>query len=77
MAVALLKRQNPSVTNGARATISADVDELVAFCLGCKTLKTLYHSSGQFTPTRKFSQNHGHIYHDCSSKKPCHLYHRY
>ena len=74
MPVALLERQDPSVTNDAGAIISSDVDEPAAICPGCKTLETLYLSSGQLAPTRKFNQNDGHIYHDCGSKKPCHLY---
>ena len=77
MPVALLKRETPSVTNDVGALISSKTDEVVAFCPRCKTLETLYLSSGQLTPTRKFSQNDGHIYHDCGSIKPCQLYRSY
>jgi len=77
MPVALLKRETPSVTNDVGVIISSETDEVVAFCLRCKTLETLYLSSGQLTPTRKFSQNDGHIYHDCGSIKPCRLYRLY
>ena len=74
MPVALLKRENPSVTNDVKAIIPSKTDEVVAFCPKCKTLETLYLSSGQLTPTRKFGQNNSHIYHDCGSIKPCQLY---
>ena len=74
MPVALLKRENPTVTNDVKAIISSKTDEVVVFCPGCKTLETLYLSSGHLTPTRKFSQNDGHIYHDCDSNTPCRLY---
>ena len=77
MQVALLKRETPSVTNDAGVIISSKTDEVVAVCPGCKTLETLCLSSGQLTPTRKFSQNDGHIYHDCGSIKPCQLYRSY
>jgi hypothetical protein len=77
MPVALLKSETPSVTSDVGAFISSKTDEVVAFCPGCKTLETLYLSSGQLTPNRKFSQNDGHIYHVCGSIKPCQLYRSY
>ena len=77
MPVELLKHETPRVTNVARIVMSFGTDEVVAFCPGCKTLETLYLASGQLTPTRKFSQNDGHIYHDCGSIKPCQLYRSY
>jgi hypothetical protein len=77
MPVELLKHETPGVTNDVKAIISSRTDELVAFCQGCKTLETLYLSSGQLTLTRKFSQNDGHVYHDCGSIKPCQLYRSY
>jgi len=77
MPVELLKPQPRRVTNHVGATISSRTDEAVAFCPGCKTLETLYLSSGQLTLTRKFSQNDGHIYHDCGSIEPCKLYRLY
>jgi len=76
MPVALLKRKNLSVTNDVGVIISSKADEVVTFCPGCKTLETLYLSSGQLTPTQKFSQNDGHIYHDCGSITPCQLLYR-
>jgi hypothetical protein len=77
MLVTLLKNETPRVTRDVRAIISSRTDEVVAFCPGCKTLETLYLSNGQLTPTRKFIQNDGHIYHVCSSIKPCQLYRIY
>ena len=77
MPIAFLKRKTLGVTNDVGAIISSKTDEVVAFCPRCKTLETLYLSSGQLTPTRKFSQNDGHIYHDCGGLKPCQLYRSY
>ena len=74
MAVALMKRENPTIANNAKAIMPSKSDEAVAFCPRCKTLETLYFLRGHLIPTRKFSQNDGHIYHDCGSYTPCRLY---
>jgi len=77
MPVKLLKPEPLQVTNNTGVIVSSRTDEAVAFCPGCKTLETLYLSSGQLTPTRNFSQNDGHIYHNCGSIEPCKLYRLY
>jgi len=77
MPVELLRPEPLRVANNIGAIMSSNTHEVVAFCPGCKTLETLYLSSGQLTPTRKFSQNDGHIYHDCGSIEPCKLYRLY
>ena len=77
MPVELLKHETPRVTNVVGTIMSSKTDEVVTFCPGCKTLETLYLSGGQLTPTRKFNQSDGHIYHDCGSIKPCQLYRLY
>jgi len=77
MWVELLKPEPLQVTNNIGVIISSTTDEVAVLCPACKTLETLYFSSRQLTPTRKFSQNDGHIYHYCGSIKPCQLYHMY
>ena len=77
MPIELLEPELLRVANNIEAIISSRTDEVVAFCPGCKTLETLYLSGGQLTPTRKFNQSDGHIYHDCGSIKPCQLYRLY
>jgi hypothetical protein len=48
--------------------------EIVVLCPHCKALETLQIAGGQLTPTRKFTQDGAHIYHDCGSISPCRLY---
>jgi phage FluMu protein Com len=48
--------------------------EIVVLCPHCKALQTLQITGGQLTPTRKFTQDERHIYHDCGSRFPCRLY---
>jgi len=77
MPVELLKPKPLKVTNNIGVIVSSTTDEVAVFCPACKTLETLYLSNGQLTPTRKFIQNDGHIYHDCGSIEPCQLYRQY
>jgi hypothetical protein len=77
MPIELLKPESLKVTNNVGVIMPSRTEEAVAFCPGCKTLETLHFSGRQLAPTRKFSQNDGHIYHDCGSIKPCQLYHMY
>jgi len=49
--------------------------EVVVFCPQCKALQTVQIIDSKLTPTRKFTQQGGNIYHDCGSTKPCRLYH--
>ena len=74
MPIELLKPEPLEVTSKIGVKVCSRTDEVAAFCPACKTLETLYLLNGQLTPTRKFVQNDGHIYHDCGSKKPCRLY---
>lgn len=53
---------------------SGILTELVVSCPRCKTLETLWFINGKLTQTRKFNQNDGHVYHDCGSQEPCHIY---
>jgi hypothetical protein len=53
---------------------SLHVEEAMAFCPHCKALQTVWLSGGVLMPTRKFYQIADHIYHDCGSGQPCHLY---
>ena len=70
----LVEQQNHIATKEVKPRISTNIDELLAFCPKCTALETLYFSEEGLTPTRKFTQTDGHIYHDCGSSKPCHLY---
>ncbi len=49
------------------------MNELVAFCPGCKAFETLYFAGDILVQTRKFNQEDGRVYHDCGSDEPCHL----
>ncbi len=50
-------------------------DEVIVVCPKCKTLETLWFSSGFLIPTRKFRQSGNQVYHDCGSMEPCNFYH--
>jgi len=49
--------------------------EVMAFCPQCKAFQTVWIDGDTLTPTRKFVQEGGQIYHDCGSNQPCRLYH--
>lgn len=51
--------------------------EFVALCPGCKAMQTLLFDNDKMTPTRKFSQHGGSVYHDCGASNPCRLYRSY
>lgn len=48
--------------------------EVMAFCPTCKAFQTLWFSEGELTPTRRFHQFDGLVYHECGSKDPCRIY---
>jgi len=48
--------------------------EIVASCPGCKTLETLWFIDDVMTPTKRFVQRDGFVYHDCGSDEPCRLF---
>ena len=41
--------------------------ELVAQCVRCLTLETVYTYKGMLEPTGRYQQNNGKVYHDCGS----------
>jgi hypothetical protein len=55
--------------------INSSLDEVIVVCPKCKTLETLWFSSGFLVPTRKFRQYGNQVYHDCGSTEPCTFYH--
>jgi len=48
--------------------------DVLSFCPYCKNLQPLLFSQGKLVGEHKYRQENGHIYHDCGSDKPCHLY---
>ncbi len=48
--------------------------EVLAQCPKCKTMETLQFVGGLLTPSRKFRQRDGLVYHDCGSDRPCRLH---
>jgi len=51
-----------------------DVRELVVCCPQCKALETLWFSGDTLMQARRFTQQNGHVYHDCGVTVPCRLY---
>ena len=74
MQCTIVNKQPVSDAIKIKTSTSAMAEELIALCPGCKTMETVYFSNGQLISTRKFSQDDGHIFHDCSSNQPCRLY---
>ncbi len=50
-----------------------DMDELVAFCPGCKAFETLWFTGDTLVQTRKYMQVGARVYHDCGSDEACRL----
>jgi hypothetical protein len=75
MAVALAQQpiQIDIGENGHDA--GSSLDEVIVVCPKCKTLETLWLSSGFLVPTRKFRQYENRVFHDCGSTEPCCFYH--
>ena len=47
--------------------------DILVQCPKCKTVETLQFVGATLTPSRKFRQEGGRIYHDCGSEQPCRL----
>jgi hypothetical protein len=71
MSQVVTKEQEMSLVE--KVTAGAVVEEVMAYCPACKAFQTLWFTKDQMTPTRKFSQRDGQVYHDCGSVKPCRL----
>jgi hypothetical protein len=48
--------------------------DILAQCPKCKTVETLQFIGHTLTPSRKFRQIEGRVYHDCGSVQPCRLH---
>jgi len=51
--------------------------ELLASCPVCKTFETLWFEGNILSPTKRFTQVDGRIYHDCNAAYPCNLFPRF
>ena len=60
--------------NKAIWKVNAHSREVVAFCPRCKALETLTYNNEGITPTARFVQKNGAVYHGCGSDTPCRLY---
>ncbi len=74
MVLALAQRSQSEPLNRTAVCHLPDVPELVAFCLGCKTMETLGFNNGWLAPTRKFHQQGKQVFQDCGTAEPCRLY---
>lgn len=48
--------------------------DVLVQCPKCKTVETLQFVGDTLTPSRKFYQSDGRVYHDCGSEQPCRLH---
>ncbi len=48
--------------------------DVLAQCPKCKTVETLQFVGEVLSPSRKFRQRDGLVYHDCGSERPCQLH---
>ena len=48
--------------------------DIMVQCPKCKTVETLQFVNDQLTPSRKFFQRDGKVFHDCGSDLPCRLH---
>jgi hypothetical protein len=48
--------------------------DIMVQCPKCKTVETLQFVEDQLTPSRKFFQRDGKVFHDCGSDRPCRLH---
>jgi hypothetical protein len=69
-----LVAERAQVTPGLVGLTRQTTGEVVVFCPGCKALQTVQVSGNRLVPTRKFTQEGSHIFHDCGCSKPCRLY---
>jgi len=73
MSIVIAQQQEPSDTKEAQQLSIASTEELIAFCLKCKTFETLWFTSGTLMQTRKSGQTDTRVYHNCGSNEPCRL----
>jgi len=52
------------------------LDDVIVQCPKCRTLETLQFAGEIMSPSSKFSQKNGLVYHDCGSVSPCRLFGR-
>lgn len=62
---ALVLRERPKVN------FEPTPRDVFAQCPKCKTVETLQFVGDRLTPSRKFRQRDGRVYHDCGSDEPC------
>jgi hypothetical protein len=74
MVLALAQRSQSQTLKRTAVRSLPDVNELVVFCPGCKTLETLWFHNGWLMQTRKFNQKGEQVFHDCGTPEPCRLY---
>jgi hypothetical protein len=75
--IALLERLGNRKHNRNRPINLAPVlDDIVVQCPKCHTLETLQFAGVIMTPSSKFFQKNGLVYHDCGSTSPCRLFGR-
>lgn len=74
MVLALAQRPQTRSLNRTAVRFFPDVNELLAFCPGCKTLETLWFNNGWLMQTRKFNQRGEQVFHDCGTAQPCRLF---
>jgi len=69
--------ERPSQTQYSNTKIESSIpviDEIVAFCPGCKALETLWFNNGRLIPTRKYYPLGEQVFHDCGTSEPCRFY---
>ncbi len=79
MTMTLIKQQKTTTEKKLKPkkssfAYSPVVEELMAFCPKCKTPETVRLYDSVLSPTRKFSQEDGKLYHDCGANEPCRVY---
>ena len=74
MVLGLAKRSQSQTLKRTAVRSLPDVNELVVFCPGCKTLVTLWFNNSGLMPSRKFIQQGEQVFHDCGTPEPCRLY---
>lgn len=73
MQLTIDKKKTSSNETDARPIFMQD-DELIAQCPSCKTMETVYFSSGKLVSTLKFYSDDSRVYHKCGSSEACRLY---
>ena len=73
--MALLERLGNRKHNHSRTINLAPVlDDIIVQCPKCHTLETLQFAGIIMTPSSKFVQKDGLVFHDCGSDSPCRLF---